>query len=360
MIGFRNRERVWNRQESSGRCRGSTKSHDRVITGAGRPRNLGLQESRLRCTQSKEVIDIKGIKDIRFIFIVAALVVVAACGTSSPPVQLSPVTNTVPTATPATPEPTALPPTPSPTPTPEPSNLPPAVQVLSADYQEAFKLLPSGPWAQRVYAEHFDDFSLEHFKQADDTPPPTGTKLTQELDAGDVFNLSRALKDAEAQEWIAAKVAELAPFYKDEFAKTTTPEDRLRVIKMMVSTNDVAPQVVMAEIFTRWLSMVAGSDSAIVEQIVGTELQWFENSRTWAYLSDKEWIIRHNERRVCELIIWDIVQVGHTLDVISGGACDLAKVVQMANGAIADGRVLPTEADYRERVEAGERLRAAQ
>ena len=320
--------------------------------------------------------------DIRFIFIVAVLVVVTACGWSSPnatqentPVSPDPTPTLIPTEISATPEPhaepaaklaaTALPPTssptpPPPTPTPEPSNFPPAVQVLSADYQEAFKLLPSSPWAQRVYAEHFDDFSLEQFEQADDTPPPAGTKLTQELDAGDVFNLSRALKDAEAQEWIAAKVAELAPFYKDEFTKATTPEDRLRVIKMMVSTDDVAPPVVMAEIFTRWLSMVAGSDSALVEQIVGTELQWFENSRTWAYLSDKEWIIRHNERRVCELIMWDIVQVGHTLDVISEGACDLAKVVQMANAAIADGRVLPTEADYRERVEAGERLRAAQ
>ena len=313
----------------------------------------------------------KRMLDIRFIFIVA--VVVTACGWSSPnatqentPVSPDPTPTLIPTEIPATPEPpaepaptptaTALPPTPSPTPplptpTPEPSNLPPAVQVLSADYQEAFKLLPSGPWAQRVYAEHFDDFSLEQFKQADDTTPLAGTKLTQEFDAGDVFNLSRALKDAEAHEWIAAKVAELAPFYKDEFAKATTPEDRLRVIKMMVSTDDVAPQVVMAEIFTRWLSMVAGSDSALVEQIVGTELQWFENSRTWAYLSDKEWIIRHNERRVCELIMWDIVQVGHTLDVISEGACDLAKVVQMANAAIADGRVLPTEADYRERIE---------
>ena len=47
--------------------------------------------------------------DIRFIFIVAALVVVTACGTSSPPVQPSPVTNAVPAETQAAPEPTAEP-----------------------------------------------------------------------------------------------------------------------------------------------------------------------------------------------------------------------------------------------------------
>ena len=51
----------------------------------------------------------KRIINIRIIFIVAALVVVAACGTSSPPVQPSPVTNAVSVETPATPEPTAVP-----------------------------------------------------------------------------------------------------------------------------------------------------------------------------------------------------------------------------------------------------------
>lgn len=50
----------------------------------------------------------KRIMTIRFIFIVGALVVVAACGTSSPPVQSSPVTNAVPAETQATPEPTAV------------------------------------------------------------------------------------------------------------------------------------------------------------------------------------------------------------------------------------------------------------
>ena len=37
----------------------------------------------------------KGIRNIRFVFIVAVLVVAMACGTSSPPVRPSPVTNVV-------------------------------------------------------------------------------------------------------------------------------------------------------------------------------------------------------------------------------------------------------------------------
>ena len=63
------------------------------------------------------------ITNIRFFFIVAVLVVVAACGTSSPPVHPSPVINAVQAKTPAsptaTPIPTESPATPKPTAEPE-------------------------------------------------------------------------------------------------------------------------------------------------------------------------------------------------------------------------------------------------
>lgn len=55
------------------------------------------------------------------ILIVAAALITLACGTSSPPVQPSPVTNAVSTETQATPEPT---PSPTPTPTPIPTGIP--------------------------------------------------------------------------------------------------------------------------------------------------------------------------------------------------------------------------------------------
>ncbi len=51
----------------------------------------------------------KGIRNIRFIFIVVVLVIAMACGTSSPPVQPSPVTNAVSAEAQPTPEPPAEP-----------------------------------------------------------------------------------------------------------------------------------------------------------------------------------------------------------------------------------------------------------
>ena len=59
----------------------------------------------------------KKIQNISIIFIVAALVVVTACGQSSPPVEPSPVTNAVEAETPVRP-------TPTPTPTPIPTEIP--------------------------------------------------------------------------------------------------------------------------------------------------------------------------------------------------------------------------------------------
>ena len=61
------------------------------------PRNLGLQENERRYRHHKEVKEMKRIEHIRalFIFIVIVLVVAMACGSSSPAVQPSPVTNAV-------------------------------------------------------------------------------------------------------------------------------------------------------------------------------------------------------------------------------------------------------------------------
>ncbi len=41
--------------------------------------------------------------------------------------------------------------------------LPPAVQMLSPEYQEAYRLLPQGPWASKYFAQTFADFDEEQW-----------------------------------------------------------------------------------------------------------------------------------------------------------------------------------------------------
>ena len=230
-------------------------------------------------------------------------------------------------------------------------SLPPAVRVLSEDYQEAYRLLPSGPWAQRYYAERFDNFDMEAFELADDTEPVAASPSQYNFDPGKDFNLNRVLKDESAKEWVEAKVGDLAPAYKDEFANADTPEERLSIIKTMVSTDDVLGEVIMAELFVRWEALAVGTTEAEADHFVALVLHMEDNSRALWQLSQKGVLIRLNEIQVCELIMIDIVHAGHTMGVVANSECDLPKVVELANQAIANGSELPTEADYQQRVE---------
>ncbi len=306
----------------------------------------------------------KGIKHMRFFFIVAVLVVVvvAACGTSPHSGQPSQVTHAVQAKTQATAEPTALPPTPtrSPTPppltpTPEPSNLPPAVQVLSVDYQEAFRLLPDGEWAQKFYLHTtFDDFDRDRFARASDTDPVNATIPITPFDAGDVFNLKRVLEAD--KEWVESKVRELAPDYSDRFNDAHTTDTRIAVLDEAVMAGAVRSEVFVAELYFRWQALLSGMTWEEVDQDIARTLQMMQVSDLWYTVSEKEMIIRHNELRVCRLLMSELVGVRHTLDVIENNECDLEKTLELANGALLSGKVPPNEAEYKAWFEGHERL----
>ena len=90
------------------------------VRSAGGPRSLGLQESELRCERHMEVTEIKGLVNIRIIFMVAVAALIALACTASPAASPSlPAGDAMPTKARATPEPT-----PSPTATPIPTATP--------------------------------------------------------------------------------------------------------------------------------------------------------------------------------------------------------------------------------------------
>ena len=49
--------------------------------------------------------------------------------------------------------------------------LPLAVEVMSVEYQEAYRLLPNGPAATAYYARGFEDFDLAQWQALDDITP---------------------------------------------------------------------------------------------------------------------------------------------------------------------------------------------
>ena len=283
----------------------------------------------------------KRILDIRFTFIVAALVVVAACGTSSPPVQPSPVTNTVPAETQATPTPTPL---------AARDDLPPAVQILSTEYQAAYRLLPDGEWAQKYYlTTTFGSFDPDWFAIADDTPPVSTAIPIDPIGPGQEFNLKRVLgkEDEVTVSWVEAKVAELTPSYGDKFAKVEGADARYAVLEEAVMAGEVRSTTLEVEIFYRWQGLTSGMTREQTDRDAQRTLQFLGYSDMAYTLSDKDRIKRRNELRVCELLMTEIVGVPHTLDVVQNNECDLEKAVELANGAILSGKKPPTEDEYK-------------
>ena len=266
------------------------------------------------------------------------LAMLVACGETEP---------ATPTATPAPTEPPVLA-TPTPTPLAATDDLPPAVQILSAEYQAAYRLLPDGEWAQKFYlASTFDDFDPDWFANASDTPPISTAIPIDPLGPGQTFNIKRVLGKEDAESWVEAKVAELAPSYGDKFAKAEGADARYAVPEEAVMAGEVRASVLEVEIFYRWQGLVSGMTEEMADRDVKRSLQMLGYSDMAYTLSDRERIIRRNELRVCELLMTEIVGVPHTLDVVQNNACDLEKAVELANGAILSGKKPPTEDEYK-------------
>ena len=301
----------------------------------------------------------KRILDIRFIFILVVLVVAMACqqtaDPAAPPVATAepqPTETLTAQETPAAVVATSI---------DAASSLPPAIQILSPAYQEAFRLLPDGEWARKLYALDFEDFDLDEWSMLDDTPYVV-TPVPFELDRADEFNLMRVLRDEDAQDWVVEKVRELDAGFGERFASAGTPSERLEVLKQMVTTKGVEPNVLYAELFMRWQIKITGQGDDEIARSVAWFRQGNDTSRVVLQLSAKGMPVRMNELQVCEFLMWDVVRTVDTLDVIANGQCDVAKVVQLSKEALQpdSGKTVPTEAEYRERFEGIEKLRAAQ
>ena len=297
--------------------------------------------------------------NIRFIFIAAVLVVAMACQQTA-----DPAAPPVATAEPQPTETLTAQETPAAvvaTSSADASSLPSGIQILPPAYQEAFRLLPDGEWARKLYALDFEDFDLDEWSKSDDTPN-LFTPEPLELDAGDEFNLMRVLRDENAQEWVVEKVRELDAGFGERFASAETPSERLEVLKQMVTTKGVEPNVLYAELFMRWQIKITGQGDDEIARSVAWFRQGNDTSRVVLQLSAKGMPVRMNELQVCEFLMWDVVRTVDTLDVIANGQCDVAKVVQLSKEALQpdSGKTVPTEAEYRERFEGIEKLRAAQ
>ncbi|MCY4528220.1 MAG: hypothetical protein OXD46_04220 [Chloroflexi bacterium] len=228
------------------------------------------------------------------------------------------------------------------------ADLPTSVQMLSADYHEAYRLLPDGEWASQYYTLELDKFSKEEWETADDHTPTFIDSQSKTFKSDILFNLSKVIQDKDAEEWVVAKIHELVPSYGDKFEDSDLTSERIKLLKEIVAQGTVHQSILDVEIYYRW-ALLTTSDHPPekVQLFVRNQRQFFETRQAFVRLSQRDSMIRETELRLCDFAMWDVVGVDNTLDVIANGECDVQKVIELAMASTAE---VPTERDYKERV----------
>ena len=236
--------------------------------------------------------------------------------------------------------------------------LPPAVQILSPEYQEAYRLLPEGEWARKFYAQQFAEPQPSEWAAMDDTPP-TSPESPPELGPAAEFQLTQVLRDQDMQEWLRGKVRELDAGSAREFEAAGTEEERLGVFKRMVENERITAPMLEIEIVSEWQYRLLGDmTEEEIEGALDRERRHIETTDALAHLSWKDRIARTVEIQVCEFLMWDVAGEHELGAVITDGECDVDAVVRIARRALesSGGKPVPTEDEYRERVESHERF----
>ena len=289
----------------------------------------------------------------------AALVAALACGRTAPAASpASPTPDAAPPATaqaePETPTADASPePTFSPSPVPSGDDaqaalLPPAIQILSPEYQEAYRLLPDGEWAQRYFAAaYFEHFDYQEWSVMSETPPDI-LDISHELDRGTEWKLTRILRDDEAQEWFVRRIGELDADAARSFEATQAEEDRINILRTLYEEGrkDREIQDVIVEWEMMWLEGLEGEELA---RLLESHRDSIKRLYDLSALSPKEWTVRVHELSVCELLAYFVIG-GSPSDVQSGADCDIEKAVSLSKQALErrGGQPIIDEDEFRE------------
>ena len=237
-------------------------------------------------------------------------------------------------------------------------DLPPAIQILAPEYQEAYRLLPDGEWARKFHAWQFDYPQPSEWAAMDDTPP-VAPESPPKLDAAAEFRLTQVLRDEDMQGWLLGKIRELDVGSAQEFEAANTEAERLGVFKRMVENELITSRMLEIEIVSEWQYRLFGHlTEEDIERALDMERLHIETTDALRRLSWKERIVRTVENRVCEFLMWDVVGEHDLGLVITDGECDVDAVVRHAQRALeaGGGHPIPTEEEYRARVESHERF----
>ena len=300
----------------------------------------------------------QGIKDIRFFFIVALLVVAMACGRNADPAT-APSEGVAPAAGPSEAAQASVDPVDEAARTPadqaetaqeDADTLPESVRMLTPAYHQAYRLLPDGPWARKYIAlrlEEIESVDWESLKASYSGPYPAPVP---EMDPGEEFQLRRVLTDAGEEEWLIRKVRSLDADVARQFETTQDVTERLEALRRLVEVEGKEQGVL--EIEMEWQMRLAGNSEAEIARFLERERNSVALSEARRQWTPDEQRVGHTEITVCNAVMNYVV--GENPGVYrSDGRCDIDKVISMTKEALdaRDGQALYSEDDFREMVE---------
>ena len=281
---------------------------------------------------------------------ILALVVLVGCSESPRPSVNAP---NEPSGTEASTIPTFVP-SPSPTATVEPAagsdqeSLPPFVQILSPEYQAAYRLLPDGPWAKEYIARQFDWFDFETWQKLE-WEDRIEIEANHEMDAWKERQWERLLQEAESdsdfEEWLIERVRELDPKVGQQFESVKNVSGRIDLVRRLIEVEGL--YVDFEAILVEWEGRKVGHSDELIAYIVEDLRDMHETSLVWFSLVGKAADVHSAEMDICRLLM-DTVAGEHPRSVITDGNCEIEKAIEIAqqNLAANGGQFAHTEEDF--------------
>ena len=277
----------------------------------------------------------KRILDIRFIFILAVLVVAMACQQNADQAT-EPSKEVEAASAQASVDPADA--------------LPESVRMLAPEYHKAYRLFPDGPWARkyitlRIKAIESVDWEKLKASYAGPYPPPV-----PEMDPGEEFQLRRALTDAGDAKWLIQRLRSLDADAARQFEATQDVTERLETLRQLVEVEGKEQGVL--EIEMEWRMRLARWSEAEIVRFLERERNSVALSEARRQWTPDEQRVGDTEITVCNAVMNYVV--GENPGVyLPDGRCDIDKVISMTKEALdaRDGQALYSEDDFREMVE---------
>lgn len=234
------------------------------------------------------------------------------------------------------------------------SGLPPSVQALPSKYQEAYRLLPSGPWAQRYYQIYFvNGWDEDAYQALDDIQPanPVRVAPTTLSGAQEEQRMVSMMEDASSAAWVQTQVERSGEGAWSVIAESETPLDGFRKLAALGWSD----QIFM--IGMEWELRKQGASEDLIGKILQGQKLIRESTGALAQLSPKQQVERMWETRVCVMVLaaWNRAPE-YPYQVLTDGGCDIDGALKVVYDSIASrgGAAIITEEDFQQRVEAEE------